>query len=114
MLLVLLTVVSSSIKTLMLLCFAGITGRVAAIVGDKDPDQLNATDIARLRELRNEGYALAEDPNYRMLGDAQLAWMESETKKSAAMGTTWTLYGFGTVLLETYLPDFEAAIAAKR
>eukprot|EP00877_Chromochloris_zofingiensis_P008820 jgi/Chrzof1/4191/Cz14g02110.t1 len=92
----------------------GITGRVAAIVGDKDPDQLNATDIARLRELRNEGYALAEDPNYRMLGDAQLAWMESETKKSAAMGTTWTLYGFGTVLLETYLPDFEAAIAAKR
>lgn len=80
----------------------------------KDPSDLNTTDVAQLQQLRTFAQSVRNDPSHEMLGAAQLAWAEAETRKSAASGTAWTLYGHGTVMLPNYQTDFERGIQMLR
>jgi alkaline phosphatase D len=97
------------------------------IVDHRDPaNPVQPTDPAILatfdRQALPTGYCLEPDiagfrakladPARRMIGDAQLDWIERETHASVAAGRPWVLFGSPTIMASYVWPDLNKLVPA--
>ncbi|KAK9830221.1 hypothetical protein WJX72_010424 [[Myrmecia] bisecta] len=87
---------------------------IASIVGGINSTNYNETINQTLLDVRTLLDAYRSNDSNTEIGAAQTAWIKQTTDESAAAGVKWQMYSSGTVLMERFNADYEAAFANRR